>query len=69
MMTLLGQHGRIQDFHRGVELVRYSADAADENAPQGAYVSVDVSVGDFRLTDLVGLRHAPGPRTSPGERS
>ena len=38
MMTLLGQHGQAQDFYRGIELIRFSADAADENAPQGAYV-------------------------------
>ncbi|CAG8961293.1 hypothetical protein HYFRA_00013573 [Hymenoscyphus fraxineus] len=38
MMTLLGQHGMPQDFRRGVDLVRYSAETADENAPQGAYV-------------------------------
>lgn len=39
MMTLLGQHGQAQDFARGVELLRMSAEYADENAPQGAYVS------------------------------
>ena len=38
-MTLLGQHGQRLDYQRGVELVRYSAQTADENAPQGAYVS------------------------------
>ncbi|TGZ80201.1 HCP-like protein [Ascodesmis nigricans] len=38
MMTLLGQHGQTQDFARGVELIRTSAEYADENAPQGAYV-------------------------------
>ena len=38
MMTLLGQHGMQQDYHRGVDLVRFAADTADENAPQGAYV-------------------------------
>lgn len=38
MMALLSQHGQIQDFHRGIELIKFSADAADENAPQGAYV-------------------------------
>ena len=38
MMALLAQHGQTQDFHRGIELIRFSADAADENAPQGAYV-------------------------------
>ncbi|KAH7369669.1 hypothetical protein BKA65DRAFT_486737 [Rhexocercosporidium sp. MPI-PUGE-AT-0058] len=38
MMTLLGQHGTPQDYRRGVDLVRFAADTADENAPQGAYV-------------------------------
>lgn len=38
MMTLLGQHGSQQDFHRGIELIRFAAESADENAPQGAYV-------------------------------
>lgn len=38
MMTLRGQHGQQQDFGRAIELIRKSADAADENAAQGAYV-------------------------------
>ncbi len=38
MMTILGQHGQTQDYYRGLELIKYSADYADENAPQGAYV-------------------------------
>lgn len=38
MMTLLGQHGTPQDYRRGVDLIRFAADTADENAPQGAYV-------------------------------
>lgn len=38
MMTLLGQHGERQDYGRGVQLIRLSAQTADENAPQGAYV-------------------------------
>lgn len=38
MMTLLGQHGQQQDYARGLQLIRYAADTADENAPQGAYV-------------------------------
>ena len=38
-MTLLGQHGQRLDYQRGVEFIRYSAQTADENAPQGAYVS------------------------------
>lgn len=38
MMTLRGQHGQQQDFATGIELIRKSAQAADENAAQGAYV-------------------------------
>ncbi|KAK4553470.1 hypothetical protein LTR86_009527 [Recurvomyces mirabilis] len=38
MMTLRGQHGQQQDFARGLDLIRKSAQAADENAAQGAYV-------------------------------
>lgn len=38
MMTLRGQHGQAQDWQRGVDLIRQSAETADENAAQGAYV-------------------------------
>lgn len=38
MMTLLGQHGQPLDYERGVKLISYAAESADENAPQGAYV-------------------------------
>ena len=38
-MTLLGQHGQQLDHAKGIKLVSYSAQTADENAPQGAYVS------------------------------
>ncbi|KAL7268856.1 hypothetical protein RUND412_008502 [Rhizina undulata] len=38
MMTLLGQHGQKQDYAKGVHLIHLAAEAADENAPQGAYV-------------------------------
>jgi TPR repeat protein len=38
MMTLLGQHGQIQDYERGLSLICTAAATADENAPQGAYV-------------------------------
>lgn len=38
MMTLRGQHGQPQDFAKGLDLIRRSALAADENAAQGAYV-------------------------------
>lgn len=38
MMTLRGQHGQPQDWRVAIELIRSSADTADENAAQGAYV-------------------------------
>ncbi|KAK5172894.1 uncharacterized protein LTR77_003015 [Saxophila tyrrhenica] len=38
MMTLRGQHGQQQDYATAVDLIRRSAEAADENAAQGAYV-------------------------------
>jgi TPR repeat protein len=38
MMTLLGQHGQMQDYERGLNLIYMAAQTADENAPQGAYV-------------------------------
>jgi TPR repeat protein len=38
MMTLRGQHGQQQDYAKAVDLIRRSADSADENAAQGAYV-------------------------------
>lgn len=39
-MTLLGQHGQALNYERGIELIRYAAATADENAPQGAYVKI-----------------------------
>ncbi|GIZ38235.1 hypothetical protein CKM354_000165700 [Cercospora kikuchii] len=38
MMTLRGQHGQQQDWAKGISLIKQSAEAADENAAQGAYV-------------------------------
>lgn len=38
MMALLGQHGQQQDYELGIRRIRFAADTADENAPQGAYV-------------------------------
>ena len=43
MMTLLGQHGQPVDYERGIKLISYSAQTADENAPQGAYVKTSLS--------------------------
>ena len=59
MMTLLGQNGHKQDFHQGINLIKYSADAADENAPQGAYVRAHISlVHKLRLISIAGIWHA-----------
>ena len=38
MIALLGQHGQPVDYNKGIKLVSYAAETADENAPQGAYV-------------------------------
>ena len=38
MMTLLGQHNQPLDYAKGVNMISYAAETADENAPQGAYV-------------------------------
>jgi len=38
MMTLRGQHGQQQDYSKAIDLIKHSAQAADENAAQGAYV-------------------------------
>lgn len=38
MMALLGQHGQSLDYERGIRLISFAAETADENAPQGAYV-------------------------------
>lgn len=66
MMALLGQHGQPQNFEVGVRQVKYAADTADENAPQGAYVYgmllarelPNISLPDFALAyDLESARH------------
>jgi TPR repeat protein len=44
MMFFLGQHGQTKDILKAVTLLEKAAANADENAPQGAYVStLDVS--------------------------
>ncbi|KPI35207.1 Chitin synthase regulatory factor 4 [Cyphellophora attinorum] len=47
MMTLLGQHGQFQDFEHGINLIYKSAEAADDNAPQGAYVYGMLKAGEL----------------------
>lgn len=41
MMILLGQHSQRQDFQKGLEYIRLAAQSCDQNAPQGAYVSLN----------------------------
>ena len=43
-MTLLGQHGQPQDYYRGIELIKFAAETADDNFPQGAYVRVHIPI-------------------------
>lgn len=47
MMTLLGQHGQPQDFEQGMQLIYAAAHAADDNAPQGAYVLGMLQAGEL----------------------
>lgn len=60
-MTLLGQHGQRLDYEKGVKLVSYSAQGADENAPQGAYVRLERLVVRAQTKKITGLRHAASP--------
>ena len=52
MMTLRGQHGQVQDFAHGIELIRRSAQVADENAAQGAYVYGMLLAGELEQVAL-----------------
>lgn len=47
MMTLLGQHGQMQDFQKGLQLIYMAASTADDNAPQGAYVLGMLQAGEL----------------------
>ncbi|KAI0165089.1 hypothetical protein GGR52DRAFT_557440 [Hypoxylon sp. FL1284] len=59
MIQLMGQQGRTKDVPRGLELIRTAAEAADEDAPQGAFVYgmliardlPDVNIPDGALAD------------------
>ena len=66
MMALLGQHSQPQDYAKGIRMISYAAETADENAPQGAYVYgmlqarelPQVSVPEqFMKLDLLGARY------------
>lgn len=48
-MTLMGQMGQQQDYARGLSMLRVAAERADENAPQGAYVSFSLYFVFFAL--------------------
>ena len=65
MMALLGQHGQPQDFQRGLDYIHVASEAADEGAPQGAYVLgmlqarqlAQISIPErFQPLDLVSAR-------------
>jgi hypothetical protein len=58
MMVLLGQHGQVQDFEHGINLIYRSAETADENAPQGAYVYGMLKAGELQQV-AVPERYAP----------
>lgn len=65
MMTLLGQHGQKQDYARGVHLIRLAALNADENAPQGAYVSTSpctpgALLDEIQVYGMLLARELPG---------
>ena len=47
-MTLLGQHGQRLDYAQGLNLIKYAAETADENAPQGAYVNKSIARSPVR---------------------
>jgi len=57
MMYLMGQHGYHKDYQKGLDMIQIAADAADEDAPQGAYVYgmliarelPDVNIPEFLL--------------------
>ncbi|CEJ82889.1 hypothetical protein VHEMI02930 [[Torrubiella] hemipterigena] len=61
MMSLLGQHGEIRDYHAGLERLKAAANTSDEDAPQGAYIYgmliardlPDIPVPDDMLTHNV----------------
>lgn len=67
MMVLLGQHGQRMNYERGVQLISYSAQTADENAPQGAFVRQKVP-RPLAMTDFsTDLWHATSPRIGPNQ--
>ena len=68
-MTLLGQHGQKQDYELGSRLIRLAAETADENAPQGAYVSSWPKLGVMLIHSTltrgaIGLRNATRSRAT-----
>lgn len=66
---LLGQHGQVQDYKRGMQLIRFAAETVDENAPQGAYVCHNCCFESAELTVILGTWYATGGRASSGRRS
>lgn len=66
MMMLLGQHGQVLDYELGMQSIRFAAETADENAPQGAYVCHHCGVEGAELTVRLGTWYVTGWRTSSG---
>ena len=48
MIKMLGQHGQERDVQAGIKLLIRSADCADLNSPQGAYVLGMLLIGELR---------------------
>jgi hypothetical protein len=69
MMILQGQHGMQQDYPLGLRHIRESAFNADENAPQGAYVSMADLPSQIVLTLPTGVWNATSTRSSSGRSS
>ncbi|KAB5533563.1 hypothetical protein GE09DRAFT_363912 [Coniochaeta sp. 2T2.1] len=63
MLYILGQHGYHEDYQKGLDMIQIAADAADEDAPQGAYVYgmliarelPDVTIPEFILPAELGV--------------
>lgn len=63
MMTLMGQMGQPQDYARGIAMLKVAAEQADENAPQGAYVSLLPIARNERLM-IAGFGYVTDPRAT-----
>ena len=69
MMRLLGQNEQVQDYERGMQLIEFAAETADENAPQGAYVCHYCCFESVQLTVIIGTWHATSRGAPSGQSS